>query len=210
MDKPNKEYTLGALSEADLDPDPVIQFRKWYEEAFKFGAMQPDAMTVATATKDGKPSARMMLLKDVDSEGFVFYTNRDSRKGEELSQNPQAAIVFWWPWLERQVRIEGNIERVSDNEADLYFKTRPRGSQLAAWASNQSRVISSREALDVRFGELDSSYHGREIPRPAHWVGYRLRHSTVEFWQGRPNRLHDRLKYSRVEGVVWTIERLSP
>jgi pyridoxamine 5'-phosphate oxidase len=212
VDKANKKgaHKLGALREIDMDPDPVIQFRKWYEDAFRSKSIQPDAMTVASATKDGKPSARMMLLKDVDSEGFVFYTNRESRKGENFSQNPKAAIVFWWPLFERQVRVEGIIEKISDNEADSYFKTRPRGSRLAAWASNQSRVISSREALDHRFSELEALYKGRDISRPPYWVGYRLRHSTIEFWQGRPNRLHDRLKYRQVDGEGWIIERLSP
>lgn len=212
MDKADKEgiNKPGALREVDMDPDPVIQFRKWYEEAFNSDSIQPDAMAVASATKDGKPSARMMLLKDVDGEGFVFYTNQESRKGGEFSQNPRVAIVFWWPSLERQVRVEGIIEKISDSEADLYFKTRPRGSRLAAWASHQSQVISSREALDDRFSELGTLYKNRDIPRPPYWVGYRLRHSTIEFWQGRPNRLHDRLKYRQVEGKGWVIERLSP
>lgn len=212
MDKANKEeaYKLGALREIDMDPDPVIQFRKWYEDAFNSKSIQPDAMAVASATEDGEPSARMMLLKDVDGEGFVFYTNQESRKGGEFSQNPRVAIVFWWPLLERQVRVEGIIEKISDSEADSYFKTRPRGSRLAACASHQSRVISSREALDDRFRELKVLYKGRGIPRPPYWVGYRLRHSTIEFWQGRPNRLHDRLKYRQVEGKGWIIERLSP
>jgi pyridoxamine 5'-phosphate oxidase len=212
VDKENKEesYKLDALREIDMDPDPVIQFRKWYEDAFNSNCIQPDAMTVASATKDGKPSARMMLLKGVDSDGFVFYTNEESRKGGEFSQNPRVAIVFWWPSLERQVRVEGIIEKISDSEADSYFKTRPRGSRLAAWASQQSRVISSREALDDRFNELDIFYKSRAIPRPPYWVGYRLRHSTIEFWQGRPNRLHDRLKYRQVKRKGWIIERLSP
>lgn len=212
MDKANEQGAreLGVLRELDMDPDPVIQFRKWYEDAFSSNSIQPDAMTVASATTDGKPSARMMLLKDVDAEGFVFYTNQESRKGEEFSRNAQVAIVFWWPLLERQVRVEGIIETISDNEADSYFKTRPRGSQLAAWASHQSQVISSRQALDDRFHELEALYKGRDIPRPPYWVGYRLRHSTIEFWQGRPNRLHDRLRYRQISGGGWILERLSP
>ena len=212
MDKANKEgaYRHGTLREIDMDPDPVVQFRKWYEDALNSRSIQPDAITVASATKDGKPSARMMLLKDVDVDGFVFYTNQESRKGEEFSKSAQVALVFWWPLLERQVRVEGIIEIISDSEADSYFKTRPRGSQLAAWASHQSQVISSREALDDRFSELDALYKGRDIPRPPYWVGYRLRHSTIEFWEGRPNRLHDRLRYRQVEGEGWVIERLSP
>lgn len=212
MDKANEEGSrkLGVLRELDMDPDPVIQFRKWYEDAFSSNSIQPDAMTVASATTDGKPSARMMLLKEVDGEGFVFYTNQESRKGEEFSRNAQVAIVFWWPLLERQVRVEGIIETISDNEADSYFKTRPRGSQLAAWASHQSQVVSSRQALDDRFRELEALYKGRDIPRPPYWVGYRLRHSTIEFWQGRPNRLHDRLRYRQISGGGWILERLSP
>jgi pyridoxamine 5'-phosphate oxidase len=212
VDKANKEgaYKLGALREIDMDPDPVVQFKKWYEDALNSKSLQPDAMTVASATKDGKPSARMMLLKDVDVDGFVFYTNQESRKGEEFSKNAQVALVFWWPLFERQVRVEGIIEKISDNEADSYFKTRPRGSRLAAWASHQSQVISSREALDDRFSGLEVLHRSRDIPRPPYWVGYRLRHSTIEFWQGRPNRLHDRLRYRQVEGDGWIIERLSP
>lgn len=212
MDKANKEgaYRHGALREIDIDPDPVVQFRKWYDDALNSRSIQPDAMTVASATNDGKPSARMMLLKAVDVDGFVFYTNQESRKGEEFSKNAQVALVFWWPLLERQVRVEGIIDMISDSEADSYFMTRPRGSRLAAWASHQSQIISSREVLDDRFSELDVLYKGRDIPRPPYWVGYRLRHSTIEFWQGRPNRLHDRLRYRQVEGEGWVIERLSP
>ncbi len=212
MDKANQEGArkLGELREVDMDPDPVIQFRKWYEDAFGSNSIQPDAMTVASATKEGNPSARMMLLKDVDGDGFVFFTNQESRKGGEFSRNAQVAIVFWWPALERQVRVEGIVEKVSDNEADSYFKTRPRGSRLAAWASHQSQVISSRKTLDDRFRELKALYKGRDVPRPPYWVGYRLRHSAIEFWQGRPNRLHDRLRYRQVESGDWILERLSP
>lgn len=205
-----KDYELYDLNEEDLDPDPFKQFGKWYEEAIKNDCPQPDAMTLATATLDSIPSARMMLLKDFDQHGFTFYTNSESIKGEDLSQNPLAAIVFWWPLLERQVRIEGVVDRVSGEEADSYFKTRPRGSCIGAWSSDQSRVIGSRKSLDDRFREFEDKYRDREIPRPPYWVGYCLRPNSIEFWQGRPNRLHDRLRYRLVEDGRWIIERLAP
>ncbi len=205
-----KEYELYELKEEDLDPDPIKQFDKWYEEACKANSPQPNAMTIATATTDGKPSARMMLLKDFDESGFVFYTNKESVKGIVLSQNPQATIVFWWPSLERQVRIDGSIEEVSEEEAETYFKGRPRGSCLGAWASQQSKVIENREVLDNRYSELEKFYEDREIPRPPYWVGYRLIPSNIEFWQGRPDRLHDRLRYQLDENGAWIIERLAP
>lgn len=205
-----KQYGLLELNESDLDPNPFKQFEKWFEDALKADLIHPNAMTVATATKDGKPSARMMLLKGFDEDGFVFYTNSESKKGEDLAENPQAALVFWWDKLERQVRIEGHTEKVSDEEADSYFKSRPKGSQLGAWASEQSHVISSREVLEQRFQELEIKYQNREIPRPHYWTGYKLRVSSIEFWQGRPNRLHDRLRYRLRDNVSWIIERLSP
>lgn len=198
------------LNEEDLDPSPIKQFEKWYENSLEADFPEPNAMTLATATIEGKPAARMLLLKGFDDNGFVFYSNCRSSKGEDLSQNPQAAIVFWWPVLERQIRIEGTIHNISDQEADSYFKSRPRESCLGAWASQQSRVISNREVLEKRFRELEEIYKDREIPRPPYWLGYRLRPLSIEFWQGRPNRLHDRLRYRLVEGGRWIIERLAP
>jgi pyridoxamine 5'-phosphate oxidase len=205
-----KEYELYEFKEEDLDPDPLKQFGKWYEEAIKANCLQPDAMTLATSTPDGVPSARMMLLKDFDQNGFLFYTNCDSRKGEDLSQNPRASIVFWWSLLERQVRIEGSITKVSEQEADAYFSTRPRGSCIGAWASNQSKIIGSRRVLDDRYNELEENYQGKEIPRPPYWMGYCLKPISIEFWQGRPNRLHDRIRYRLVQDGRWIIERLAP
>jgi pyridoxamine 5'-phosphate oxidase len=205
-----EEFGLRELRERDLDPSPFKQFQIWFEDALRVDPIYANALTLATATRDGWPSARMMLLKGFDEDGFVFYTNRESRKGEDLSQNPRAAIVFWWAQLERQVRIEGSVEWVSDEEADSYFKTRPRGSQLGAWASNQSRIISGREVLDRRMDELEVKYRNQEIPRPPYWTGYRLRPVSIEFWQGRPNRLHDRLRYRLVGDREWVIERLAP
>jgi pyridoxamine 5'-phosphate oxidase len=207
---PNKEYGLYELKETDLAPNPFKQFEKWYDDALKSGSLQPDAMTLATSTRDGRPSARMMLLKGFDEKGFVFYTNSESKKGKDLAENPLGAIVFWWAQLERQVRIEGNIDKVSDKEADTYFRSRPRESQIAAWVSEQSRVISSREVIESRFRELEVKYKNRDIPRPPYWTGYRLRPHSIEFWQGRPNRLHDRLRYRLLDDGSWVIERLAP
>lgn len=205
-----REFSLLELREANLDPNPLNQFEKWFNDALKAIPLHPNALTLATATKDGKPSARMMLLKGFDENGFIFYTNSESKKGENLAENPLAAIVFWWAELERQVRIEGHIDKVSNEEADSYFKSRPRGSQIGAWASRQSQVISSRDVLESRFQELEVQYQNRDIPRPPHWTGYRLRPESIEFWQGRPNRLHDRLRYRLRDDGSWIIERLAP
>jgi pyridoxamine 5'-phosphate oxidase len=203
------DYTREALAEADVDADPVVQFGRWFEQAEQGGLLEPHAMTLATATPDGRPSARMVLLRGFDQRGFCFYTNYQSRKGDELAANPRAALVFWWDKLERQVRIEGRVERTSRAESEDYFSSRPPGSQLSAAASPQSRVIDGRATLERRVTELATGQRDGQVPLPEFWGGYRLAHEVVEFWQGRPNRLHDRLRYRRA-GRGWKLERLAP
>ncbi len=205
-----KEYIQRGLSEADLDPDPIVQFRCWFDEAYAAGLPEPNAMTLATATNDGRPSARVVLLKGYDQRGFVFFTNYESRKGQELAENPWAALVFFWAGLERQVRIEGHVAPISAPESDAYFRSRPRGSRLGAWTSPQSQVIESREVLERRLQKLTEQYADQEVPRPSHWGGYRVEPLMIEFWQGRPNRLHDRLRYRWLSEGGWQIERLAP
>lgn len=207
-DQPGHEYGGGRLHRRSLDPDPIEQFHKWFGEASEAIDQLPEAMTLATADANGRPSARVVLLKEVDGNGFTFFTNYDSRKSAELSTNPHAALVFWWPPLERQVRIEGRVERVSEEESDVYFASRPRGSQLGAWASNQSGTI-SEDLLESRLAEVELRYQSQPVPRPPHWGGFRLIPDSLEFWQGRPNRLHDRFRYRREDGE-WLIERLAP
>jgi pyridoxamine 5'-phosphate oxidase len=204
-----REYTREALAEADVDADPVVQFGRWFEQAEQAGLLEPTAMTLATATPDGRPSARMVLLRGFDERGFCFYTNYESRKGVELAANPRAALVFWWGELERQVRIEGPVAPTSRAESEAYFHSRPPGSQLSAAVSPQSRVIQDRAVLERRVAELAADSADGQVPLPDFWGGYRLTHEVVEFWQGRPNRLHDRLRYRRA-GDGWKIERLAP
>lgn len=205
-----REYTQHGLSIAEVDPDPFTQFRRWFDQALAAQLPEPNAMTLATATSDGRPSARVVLLKGFDERGFVFYTNYQSRKGGELETNAWAALVFFWPELERQIRIEGRVERATAHESDTYFASRPPGSRLGAWASPQSQVIANRELLEQRLAELATTYGDQEIPRPPHWGGYRVLPTTFEFWQGRPNRLHDRVRYRLDAEQTWVVERLAP
>ncbi len=198
------------LDEATVDRDPIKQFRLWFDAAIASGSRLPESMTLATATKDGRPSARVVLLKQVDEAGFVFYTNYRSAKAKELDENPQAALVFYWVGLDRQIRVDGRVEPISATESDEYFNTRPRESQLGALASPQSEVIESRKVLEDRLRELDEHYRDREVLRPSHWGGYRLKPDRVEFWENRPGRLHDRIAYDLQADGSWTIKRLAP
>ncbi|MBP5972707.1 pyridoxamine 5'-phosphate oxidase [Brasilonema sp. CT11] len=205
-----KDYTLQSLSEKDVNSNPFIQFRQWFDQALAAQLPEPNAMTVATATLNGQPSARIVLLKGFDQRGFIFYTNYNSHKGQELAENPQASLVFWWAELERQVRICGSVEKVSEKESDEYFYSRPLNSRLGAWASEQSQVIKSREVLEQRMQELQIQYQNQDVKRPQHWGGLRVIPTEIEFWQGRSNRLHDRLLYTRLDDGSWKIQRLSP
>ncbi|MDG5467381.1 pyridoxamine 5'-phosphate oxidase [Deltaproteobacteria bacterium IMCC39524] len=193
-----------------LDPDPFKQFARWFADAEQAELPLHNAMTLATASRAGKPSARMVLLKEVDASGFVFYTNYQGRKARELKENPFAALVFYWQPLSRQVRVEGAVERVASDESDRYFASRPRGHQLEAHASSQSQVIKDRGFLEEQFKTFTQMFAGQEIPRPAHWGGYRLLPETLEFWQEGEHRLHDRLRYRRIDNDQWVIERLAP
>ncbi len=198
------------LTKRSVDPNPFKQFAQWFEEGVTAEPILPEAVTLATATQDGKPSSRVVLLKKFDESGFVFYTNYESRKGAELTENPQAALCFYWRQLERQISVTGTVIPVSREESEAYFRTRPRGSQIGALASRQSQVTASRKVLEERFQQVMAQYAGKEIPLPSYWGGYRLSPTTLEFWQGRPNRMHDRLLYSRQTGGQWKIERLAP
>jgi pyridoxamine 5'-phosphate oxidase len=210
IDEFRKDHGRFSLREEDLDPDPIRQFRAWFDEASMSEIPEVNAMALATAAPDGRPSVRMVLLRGVDERGFTFFTNYESRKARELEANPQAALVFFWQELERQVRIEGRVERVADEESDRYFQSRPAGSRLGAWASPQSRVIAGREALETRYAEVEARYTDGTIPRPPNWGGYRVIPDTIELWQSRASRLHDRLRYARRDEGGWLIERLAP
>jgi pyridoxamine 5'-phosphate oxidase len=227
------EYNFAGLRRADLDPDPMAQFAKWFEQAagrrvagrfrqsliraykslLQITGNQPidvNAVTLATADKDGRPSARIVLLKGVDARGFIFFTNYESRKGRELTENPRASLVFYWPDQERQICVAGNVAKLPVAESEAYFKSRPRGSRLAAWASHQSDVIENRAVLEQRWKQLETQYPGNDVPMPEYWGGYVLAPEQIEFWQGRPSRLHDRFRYSKEADETWRIERLSP
>ena len=228
-----REYNLTGLRRRDLEADPIVQFNKWFDQArgarasgrvrgfviklykkllLASGAELLDltAMTLATADRQSRPSARIVLLKGVDQRGFIFFTNYESRKGQELAENPQAALVLYWPEQERQVCIAGEISQLSAAESDAYFRTRPHGSRLAAWASKQSATVKDRAVLEEKWKQLEAQYAEGEIPRPPFWGGYLLSPARMEFWQGRPNRLHDRFSYTRQSDKTWLIERLSP
>jgi pyridoxamine 5'-phosphate oxidase len=205
-----KDYSLAGLLEKDLARDPFRQFEKWFQEAEAAKVPEPNACTLATAARDGRPSARIVLLKGVDGRGFVFYTNYESRKGRELDANPRATLLFPWVAMERQVIVEGPVSRVSREESEAYFHSRPRASQLGAWASPQSTVVAGRAVLEESFRVIEKKYEGREVPLPPNWGGFRLAPETVEFWQGRRSRLHDRLRYRREPGGDWVVERLAP
>lgn len=213
-----REYAAGGLDEADLAPDPVSMFRRWMHHAVRAGLHEPNAFVLATAGRDGTPSSRIVLLKGLDERGFVFFTNYGSRKGEDIAANPRVSLLFPWHALERQVRVEGAAARLSDAENDAYFATRPRNAQLGAWASPQSEVVGSRAALDSLYDEVATRFGEGDVPRPEQWGGYCVTPETVEFWQGRIGRMHDRLRYRRAstgapggaDGAGWVTERLAP
>ena len=207
------EYTRAGLHERDVSPDPFAQFDRWFNEAVSAGVAEPNAMTLATASADGDPDARIVLLKGYDARGFNFFTNYESRKGAELSANPRATLVFFWHELERQVRIRGSVAKVSREESDTYFQSRPRGSRLGAWTSRQSAVIAGREVIEAELAAIEARFGDGPIPLPPFWGGYRVVPSSIELWQGRPSRLHDRLQYTRNASAPdssWTLARLSP
>lgn len=205
-----KEYRLHSLLERDIAVNPFTQFNKWWDDAIKSEIEEVNAMTLATCSKQGKPSARIVLLKQFNTDGFIFFTNYESRKGRELNDNPHASLVFFWKELERQVRIEGSVKKLSEAESDAYFIIRPEQSKISAWSSPQSKVINSREVLEEFFSKYLQQFEDSTILRPPHWGGYIVHPSQMEFWQGRPNRLHDRIQYTTGKSGKWIIERLAP
>jgi len=207
---PRYKHAGRGLRRRDLDPDPIKQFSNWFTAAIEAQIRDVNAMSLATAGKDAKPSVRIVLLKGFDHDGFVFFTNYESEKGKELEANPNAALAFYWIELDRQIRISGPVEKTSREESKRYFHSRPLGSQLGAWASRQSEVIDARRVLDARMAEMTERYAEKPIPLPPHWGGFRIRPERFEFWQGRPNRLHDRFRYTRQSDGKWTIDRVAP
>ena len=210
FEKLRREYKQKFLDENNMHPDPIVQFGEWFQLAVDVGIDLPNAMVLATASKEGKPGARFVLLKDFDKNGFVFYTHSVSAKGRQLAENPQAALIFYWSNLDRQVRIEGKVERVSDREADEYFASRPYDSRISALAAPQSSVVENREYLESRVAELMQQFGDGSVSRPEDWVGYRVVPDAVEFWQGRENRLHDRILYTLAGDAIWNMARLAP
>lgn len=209
LSKFREEYRSGELLESNINKDPLQQFDIWLQDAIDSQISEPNAMSVATSTPDGKPSIRVVLLKELNQQGFIFFTNYNSRKGTEISDNPHAAIVFDWHQIERQVRIEGVIKKISEKDSDTYFNSRPESSKIGAWVSPQSQVVMGREELNKLQNKTDKLFEGKNIPRPPHWGGYILLPTSIEFWQGRPSRLHDRIVY-RLHKDKWIIERLAP
>lgn len=205
-----KEYASLSLLETDVAPDPFTQFGLWWQQALNSQVLEPNAMTLATASADGLPAARIVLLKDYSPAGFVFYTNYQSFKAMHLAENPKACLVFFWPELERQIRITGLVKKVAESESNAYYHSRPEGSRLGAWASPQSQVVESRDWLDAQLAQRRKEFEGKEINRPPHWGGYLVQPVMVEFWQGRPSRLHDRIQYALQDDSNWKIERLAP
>jgi pyridoxamine 5'-phosphate oxidase len=205
-----QDYRSASLLESDVTENPYSQFEKWFTDALNAEVLEPNAMTLATANTNGIPSARIVLLKEFTNQGFVFYTNYDSQKGKEIESNPYAALIFFWGDLERQIRIEGVVEKVSEEESNQYFHSRPKGSQLGALTSPQSQTISSREFLEDRLADLEREYEDKEVIKPEHWGGYRVIPNRIEFWQGRSSRLHDRIVYIQEKDQSWKFERLAP
>ncbi|MBK8752202.1 MAG: pyridoxamine 5'-phosphate oxidase [Candidatus Competibacteraceae bacterium] len=205
-----QEYAMGALNEAEVHPDPLQQFQRWFGEAIAAQLPEPNAMTLATADRTGRPYARVVLLKECDADGFIFFTNYRSDKGRQLAENPHAALVFLWLELQRQIRIEGTVSPIASAESEAYFRSRPRESRLGALASRQSQIVANRQILDQRFQQLEAQYPDDNIPMPHHWGGYRVQPEMLEFWQGRHGRMHDRLRYRRLAEGHWLLERLEP
>jgi pyridoxamine 5'-phosphate oxidase len=205
-----REYSLSGLRRADLNANPIAQFQKWFDEALKAQLIEPSAMTLATVDADGAPSSRIVLLKGAEERGFMFFTNYESRKGRDLACNPRAALTLYWPELEREICIAGTVSKTTRADSEKYFAMRPRGSQLGAWVSKQSSVVPDRDFLENRLAEVTQRFTGRNVETPPYWGGYLLMPSRIEFWQGRPNRLHDRFQFTKQPDGMWHIERLSP